>query len=201
MEIILLTEISKLGGVGDIVKTREGYARNYLIPYGLAKPATPENCAEVEKRKQELQAEVDKAFAVAQGRHQVLDGMTIAFEAETKDGTELYGSIGVAEVVKHINEESGNEVQKHEVIINDGAIRRVGEYVAVVRLHPDLVAHITVKVTAKGGEAAEAADAGAATSEAASEAQTDTQTDEAQTDETAEATASDGDAPNTPKED
>lgn len=153
MEIVLLTEIENLGGPGDVVKARDGYARNYLIPYGKAKVATPENCAEVEKRKKELQAEVDKARHEANERREKLDGLVIPMEVETKDGVELYGALGVADIVKHINETGKYEVHKNEVIVSDGAIREVGDHAVVVHLHTDISATVTLSIQSKGGEA------------------------------------------------
>lgn len=151
MEVILLTEITNLGGLGDIVKTRDGYARNYLIPYGHAKPATPENRAEVESHKEELQAKAREAYAEAEKIHRTLDGTALSVEVETKDGFELYGSIGVVDIVKYFNEAGHEDVHKNEIMVAD-AIRKVGEYEIGVRLHPELSAKVTLTVTSKGGD-------------------------------------------------
>ena len=166
MKVILLTEVEKLGGPGDIVKARDGYARNYLIPYSMAKAATPENIAEVEKQKQALQAEVNKVREAANARREALDGLVVPVEVGTKDGVELYGPIGVAEIVKYVGEAAKQEVHKNEVIISEGAIRKVGEHQIVIHLHTDINATVTLAVSSTGEQEA-APDESAESSESA----------------------------------
>lgn len=147
MRVILLKEVDNLGALGDIVDARDGYVRNYLIPYGLALFATPENEAEVEKRKIALQAEIDAERAVAMERKQKIDGLEMVVRVETKDGIEMFGSIGANEIIKHIKEICGEEVHKSEIILTDGAFRKVGEHKVGVKLYTDVVASVMLIIS------------------------------------------------------
>lgn len=145
MRIILLEKVENLGGIGDIAEVRDGYARNYLLPYAKAKPATPDNIKEVEARRAELLLEAKTLQEAAEGKREKVDGMNIALEARTSDGVKLFGSIGVAEIAAAVGREAGFEVHKKEVQMPDGVLRAIGEYDITLRFHPEVSA--TVRVT------------------------------------------------------
>lgn len=149
MDVILLEKIDRLGGLGDVVSVKPGYARNFLLPSGKAKVATDDNIKELEARRAELEKLAAEALATAEARREKLDGLTV--EITSKAGTEgkLFGSIGTADIADAIKA-AGVEVEKKEVRMPTGAIRMAGEYDIDLHLHTDVDA--TVKVTVIGEE-------------------------------------------------
>lgn len=144
MELILLQKVAGLGGLGEKVKVRAGYGRNYLIPYGKAVPATADNLAEFEQRRAEYEARASKALEGAEGRRARFEGeaVTIATIASTEG--KLYGSVGPREIAKAFTEK-GLPLEKSEVIMGEGPIRVVGEHEVLLHLHADV--EVSVKVT------------------------------------------------------
>ncbi len=149
MEVILLARVENLGDLGDVVKVKSGYARNYLIPYKKAKPATPENIEQLEKRKAELEKLMAEELAQAESRKQQIDNLSLTVAAKvTEEGT-LFGSIGTTEIIEAIEGACGEKIKRSEVDLPNGAFRETGEYEVSVRLHPDVVAVVQLKVTAE----------------------------------------------------
>ena len=148
MEVILLEKIHKLGDLGQQVRVKPGYGRNYLIPKGKAVPATPTNITEFEARR----AELEKAQADAQGRASARAGemANLAVSIARRAGSEgkLYGSVGTADIAEAVTA-SGVELLKQEVRLPAGPLRMVGEYKVDIQLHADVVAEITVNVVAE----------------------------------------------------
>lgn len=151
MEIILLDKVENLGGLGDKVKVRPGYARNYLIPTGKAKYATPANIAEFEARRAELEKTAAEALAAAEARSAKLDGMVVTLTALAGAEGKLFGSIGTQDIADAVTA-AGVEVERKEVRLPEGALRHVGEYDVEVHLHSDVDA--TIKVVVNGETAA-----------------------------------------------
>lgn len=145
MEVILLSKIENLGALGDKVNVRSGYARNYLIPQGKAKFATPENIAEFEARRAELEAEAATALATAEERKAKLDGITVTIAAKESSEGKLFGSVGNVDVLAAINA-LGHEVEKREIRMPDGAFRHLGDYEIELHLHTDVNAKVTIQV-------------------------------------------------------
>lgn len=145
MEVILLEKIDNLGGLGDKVRVRPGYARNYLLPQGKAKFATAENIAEFEARRAELERAAAEALAAAETRRESLDGMVIEMKAKSGSEGKLFGSIGASDIADAVTAR-GVEVEKREVRLPEGPLRQVGEYAIELHLHAEVNAEIRVIV-------------------------------------------------------
>ena len=142
MQVILLEKIGKLGNLGDLANVKSGYARNFLIPQGKAKPATKANMAEFETIKADLQAKEATAVKDAQTKAEAMSGVVCTIKANAGDEGKLFGSIGTAEIVESLAT-SGHEIEKRDVNMPE-AIRFVGEYEVSVTLYTDII--VTIKV-------------------------------------------------------
>lgn len=149
MDVILLQKVDNLGGLGDKVKVRAGYGRNYLIPQGLAKPATPANVAEFEARRAELEKAAAETLAAAEARKAKIDGQTITITSKSGGEGKLFGSIGTVDIAEAATA-AGFEVERKEVRLPEGPIRMAGEHEVELHLHADVNA--TVKVVIIGEE-------------------------------------------------
>lgn len=149
MEVILLTKVDNLGGIGDKVNVRAGYGRNYLIPHGKAVAATAENLAEFEQRRAALEAEAAGALDQAQARKAALDGRRFEVRARAGEEGKLFGSVGTADIADAITA-AGVEVERREVRLPEsGALRELGEFEIALHLHSDVDATVTVAVVAE----------------------------------------------------
>ena len=145
MEVILLSKVENLGALGDKVSVRSGYARNYLIPQGKAKFATPENIAEFEARRAELEAQAATALAAAEERKSKLDGITVTIAAKEASEGKLFGSVGNVDVLEALTA-LGHDVEKREIRMPEGAFRTIGEHPIELHLHTDVNASITISI-------------------------------------------------------
>lgn len=148
MEVILLEKMGKLGDLGDKVKVKPGYGRNYLVPQGKALPATDGNLAEFEARRAELEKAQADALASAQSRAATLEGKAVVITANAGDEGKLFGSVGTREIIDALAE-VGAEVDKSEIRLPEGAIRQTGEYEVSIHLHTDVDVAVTVTVEAE----------------------------------------------------
>ncbi|MEZ5542762.1 MAG: 50S ribosomal protein L9 [Pseudomonadota bacterium] len=146
MEIILLEKIENLGAMGDRVKVKPGFGRNYLVPKGKAKLATPENIAAFESMRAELEQAAAEALAAAQARCEQLEGMHVSIAANAGDEGKLFGSVGTADIASAIMAQ-GVEVDRHEIRLPEGVFRQVGEYEVHLHLHSDVNATIKLSIT------------------------------------------------------
>ncbi len=146
MEIILLEKIENLGVMGDRVKVKPGYGRNYLVPQGKAKPATAENIAAFEAMRAELEKSAADALSAAAARREQLEGLSITIAARAGDEGKLFGSIGTADIADAI-QATGVEVSRHEVRLPNGVFRQLGEYTVQLHLHSDVNATIQLSIT------------------------------------------------------
>jgi large subunit ribosomal protein L9 len=144
VNVILLERIKNLGGLGDEVVVKSGFARNFLIPQGKAVRATKENRQVFEARRIEFERAAGERLAVAQSRAAKLQGVAVTIAAKAGDEGKLYGSVGTSDVATAVSA-LGAEVAKSEVRMPEGVIRQVGEYDIDLQLHGDVV--VTVKVT------------------------------------------------------
>ncbi len=149
MDLILLEKVANLGGLGDQVKVRPGYGRNFLIPNGKAVMATPDNKAKFEARRQELEKAAAEAVAEAQGRAEKLNGLAVQIACKAGDGGRLFGSIGTSDIAAAVSAASGIDVNKNEVRMPDGVIRLVGEFEYDLQLHADVVASVKVSIVSE----------------------------------------------------
>jgi large subunit ribosomal protein L9 len=145
MQVILLERIVNLGNLGDVVKVKPGYARNFLVPQGLATMATEDNLKEFETRRAELEkASADKLQA-AQARAKELDGVTLTIASRAGDEGRLFGSVGILEIVEAFAKQ-GLEVSKSEVQLPEGPIKLLGEHQVAISVHPEVNFEVTVVV-------------------------------------------------------
>ena len=114
MEIILLQKVDNVGGIGDLVRVKSGYARNYLIPQGKATLATPENKAKFESRRAELEAKAAAELASAQARAKKLEGLVLKIEMQAGAEGKLFGSVGTVDIAEEIGKR-GIEVERSEI--------------------------------------------------------------------------------------
>jgi large subunit ribosomal protein L9 len=144
MDVILLEKVGGLGNLGDKVKVKSGFGRNYLIPYGKAVSATAENVARFEARRAELEKVAADRRAAAEARAEKLAGLTVTIKANCGDEGKLFGSIGTRDIAEAITA-TGTEVNKSEVRLPNGVLRTTGEFDIDVQLHAEVTQ--TVKVT------------------------------------------------------
>jgi large subunit ribosomal protein L9 len=146
MDVILLEKIHKLGNLGDKVKVKSGFGRNYLIPSGKAVSATTENIAKFEARRAELEKLHQEALSLANGRAEKLNDLSVSMSRRASAEGKLYGSIGTVDIVEAVNEQTDVELVKHEVRLPDGPIRNIGEHKLIIQLHADISSTIVVDV-------------------------------------------------------
>ena len=147
MEVILLEKIVNLGELGDQVRVKAGYGRNYLIPFGKAVPATQDNVAQFEVRRAELEKVAAQRLADAQARAAQLAELMVTITAHAGDEGKLFGSVGARDVADAIVA-AGVTVGKHGVKMPGGPIREVGEYEVDLRLHTDVMSVVQLVVVA-----------------------------------------------------
>ncbi|CAM3569082.1 MULTISPECIES: 50S ribosomal protein L9 [Halomonadaceae] len=148
MEVILLDNIGKLGGLGDKVTVKPGYGRNYLVPYGLAVPATKDNIEAFEVQRAELEAQAAERKAEAEARAEQLNDIELSLVSKAGDEGKLFGSIGPRDLADAISS-AGIDVAKSEVRMPNGPIRQTGEYDIALHLHAEVDAVVRVVVVAE----------------------------------------------------
>jgi large subunit ribosomal protein L9 len=144
MKLILLQKVTNLGNLGDQVNVKPGYGRNFLVPQGKAVPATASNVAEFEARRAEYEARARELSAGAEARRERLEGAEVTITANASTEGKLYGSVGPRDIAEAFTA-AGLPLEKSEVVMGEGPIRRTGEFEITVHLHADVEA--TVKVT------------------------------------------------------
>jgi large subunit ribosomal protein L9 len=145
MQVILMEKVANLGELGDVVKVKDGYARNFLIPHGKAKRATEENLKVFESRRAELEKAQATALAQSQERGAKLDGLTVKMTQKAGVDGKLFGSVTNYDIVDALKA-LGHEVERSQVRMPAGPLKQVGEYPIQVALHTDVVVTITVSV-------------------------------------------------------
>ncbi|KZE31674.1 LSU ribosomal protein L9P [Crenobacter luteus] len=146
MQIILLEKVANLGQLGDVVKVKDGYARNFLIPQGKAKRATAANLEAFEARRAELEAKQAEILADAQARAAKLEGAVITIAQKAGVDGRLFGSVTNADIAEAIVA-SGVEVKRSEVRLPNGPFKTTGEFDLEIALHHDVVVAVKVQVT------------------------------------------------------
>ena len=149
MEVILIEKIDRLGGLGDLVNVKSGFARNYLLPTGKAKVATAENVAEIEARRAELEKAAAETLKAAETKRDQLAKLEISITSKSGTEGKLFGSVGNADIADAVTA-AGVEVAKRDVRLPEGPIRLAGDYEITLHLHADVDA--IVKVTIIGEE-------------------------------------------------
>ena len=146
MEVILLENISNLGGLGDKVDVKAGFGRNYLIPQGTAVPATEANTAEFEARRSELEAAAAQALGAAESRAEAINALgLISIAANAGEEGKLFGSVGTRDIAEAVAA-AGCNIDKSEVRLPEGALRELGEYEIAIQLHGNVAAAVAIAV-------------------------------------------------------
>ena len=145
MQVILLEKVQNVGDLGEVVKVKPGFARNFLIPQGKAKRATPENIKLLEERRAELEKAAAEKLAAAQEKAAKLEGIIIQITQKAGVDGRLFGSVTNVDIVETLAGQ-GHEIEKAMIRMPAGPLKQVGEYPLTVALHADVTAQITVSV-------------------------------------------------------
>ena len=148
MQIILLEKVVNLGNLGDVVKVKDGYARNFLIPKRMAKRATPAAMAEFEARRVELEKIAADKLAAAQGVADKMAGLSVSVARKAGMDGRLFGSVGNADIAEALKA-AGFDVDKAAIRMPEGPLKAIGEFPLDVALHTDVLANITVAIVAE----------------------------------------------------
>ena len=148
MQIILLEKVGNLGNLGDVVKVKDGYGRNFLVPQGKAKRATGANKAEFAARRVELEKQQAALFALSQARGAKLAGFVLAVSQKAGVDGRLFGSVTNGDIADGLIA-AGFEVVKAEVRLPNGPLKTIGDHAVSVAMHHDVVVDITVTVSAE----------------------------------------------------
>ncbi len=146
MPVILMEKVVNLGGLGDVVKVKDGFARNYLIPQGKAKRATQANLKEFEGRRAELEKKANEQLTNAQEKAAKLEGLKVDIAQKAGVDGRLFGSVTNADIAESLTKATGVAVKKAEIRMPEGPLKHIGEFPIVVALHSDVLANITVHV-------------------------------------------------------
>lgn len=147
MQVILMEKVTNLGNLGDIVKVKDGYARNYLIPQKKAKRATPENIAEFERRRAELERQQAEKLAAAQALASRLEGITVQITRKAGEDGRLFGSVTNIDIAESL-QQLGYDIPRAQILMPQGQIKSVGETELEIALHTDV--RVTIKVSVLG---------------------------------------------------
>jgi large subunit ribosomal protein L9 len=145
MQVILMEKVVNLGGLGDVVKVKDGFARNYLIPQGKAKRASDKNLKEFENRRAELEKKANEQLTGSQERAAKLEGMKIEIAQKAGVDGRLFGSVTNADIAESLGKQ-GLTVKKAEIRMPTGPLKHIGEFPITIQLHSDVLAHIVVHV-------------------------------------------------------
>jgi large subunit ribosomal protein L9 len=145
MEVILLEKIRNLGALGDQVRVKPGFARNFLIPYGKAVVATPENKEKFEARRAELEAAQADALGKAKARGDKMNGFTVQIVRKVAEDGTMYGSVTNRDIAEAVTQ-AGFELSRSEVQLPQGPLKTIGDHKIAIALHPEVTAEIIVSV-------------------------------------------------------
>ncbi len=149
MQVIRMEKVVNLGGLGDVVNVKDGFARNFLIPQGKAKRATPANLKEFESRRADLEKKANEQLVGAQERGAKLEGQKVDIPAKAGVDGRLFGSVTNADIAEALGKATGIQVKKAEIRMPQGPLKHIGEFPLVVALHSDVLANIVVHVVAE----------------------------------------------------
>ena len=145
MQVILMEKVVNLGGLGDVVKVMDGFARNFLIPQGKAKRATEANLKEFEKRRADLEKKANEHLTTAQEKGAKIDGTKIDITQKAGVDGRLFGSVTNVDIVEALGKQ-GHEVERAQIRMPQGPLKQVGDYPIQIALHTDVAVTITVSV-------------------------------------------------------
>jgi large subunit ribosomal protein L9 len=145
MDVILLQKVANLGNIGDKVKVKSGYGRNFLLPKGKATVATAENVAQFESRRAEIEKAAKAELDAAEARARKLEGLKLTLTAKAGGEGKLFGSVGTTDIAEAVRK-AGHEIERAEVRLPQGPIRQAGEHVVQLHLHTDLTVELPVVI-------------------------------------------------------
>jgi large subunit ribosomal protein L9 len=145
MQVILLEKVVNLGGLGDVVKVKDGYARNYLLPQGKATRATPESLAAFEKKRSALEQAQTQALSAAQEKGAKLEGLMVQITQKAGVDGRLFGSVTTYDIVEALKTQ-GFEVERSMIRLPQGPLKIVGDHEIAIALHTDVLVHIKISV-------------------------------------------------------
>ena len=145
MKVILLQKVTNLGGLGDQVDVKPGYGRNFLIPYGRAVPASADNISAFEAKRAEYEAKADAVLAAATKRKAEFEDASVTISANASAEGKLFGSVGARDIAEAFTK-AGHKLEKSEVVMGEGSIRRIGEFEVLVHFHADVESKVKVLV-------------------------------------------------------
>ncbi len=148
MDVILLTKVANLGNIGDRVKVKSGYGRNFLLPKGKATLATPDNVKKFEARRAELEKVAREQFSDAESRAAAFKDFKLAITAKAGTEGKLFGSIGTADIAEACTAQ-GHKLARAEVRLPTGPLRTVGDHTITLHLHTDIDVQLPVVITAE----------------------------------------------------
>ena len=154
MNVILLESVENLGSIGDLVKVKPGYGRNYLLPQGKAALATPENIKAIEARSAELEKAEAAELAKAKERSKAFDNLEVVIQANAGSEGKLFGSVGPIDIVDALANVQV-EVERAEIRMPEGPIQELGEFPIGIHLHAEVDAEVLVRVVGEDGETTE----------------------------------------------
>ena len=149
MKVVLVTKIKNLGNIGDIVDVKSGFARNFLLPYHKALPATEKYIKDFEEKKEEYLKKAQDELSLAEANALKVEGLKLIISANAQESGALFGSVGIAEILESIHEKGLDFVKRSSIILSSGPIKEVGEFEVNVELHPEIVKSISIEVKAK----------------------------------------------------
>jgi large subunit ribosomal protein L9 len=148
MQVILMEKVVNLGQLGDVVKVKNGFARNFLIPQGKAKRATESNVADFAARRAELEAAEAAKLADAQARGEKLNGLNLQMVQKAGVDGKLFGSVTNADIAAALVAQ-GHQVEKSQVRMPNGHLKQIGDHAITISLHPDVTVDVTISVQAE----------------------------------------------------
>ena len=148
MELILLQKVKNLGNLGDKVKVKPGYGRNYLVPQGKAATANAANLAEFEQRRSEYEAKANQQLSGAEARKAQFENGTVTIKANASPEGKLFGSVGPRDIADAFTH-AGTALDKSEVVMGEGPLRHIGEFDVHLHLHADVNTVVKVIITAE----------------------------------------------------
>lgn len=147
MQVILKEDVKNLGRIGDVVEVKDGYARNFLIPRGLAVEANPKNIKALEHEKRKIQEAAKKLRFSAEDLKSRIEGKTIVIKARAGEEDKLFGSVTAMDIADALKKE-GIDIDKKKIIIEE-PIKRLGDYSVTVKIHPEISAQLNIQVVSE----------------------------------------------------
>lgn len=146
MKVVLVTKIKNLGDIGDIVDVKSGFARNFLLPYHRALPATESYIKDFEEKKEDYLKKAKDELSLAEANALNLEKINLSIKANAQESGALYGSVGISEVFDALRAAGADYVERSSIILPDGPLKEVGEFTINVELHPEIVKSISIEV-------------------------------------------------------